>query len=143
MKKLLSFKRAIQLSLTLFGLLMLFHLAIIIGIVVFDFAPIDYLWGGKMETKEELFVFEIISLGVIMLCFFVGLIRGQFISLPKLVGLSRVILWVLFVLFAINTVGNLLAESTFEKFFAIVTAILSVLCLRLAIEKVDRTDHKT
>jgi len=58
MKKLISFRRAIQFSLILFGLLILFHLLIIVGIVLFDYVPIDFLWGGRMETREQLLGLE-------------------------------------------------------------------------------------
>jgi hypothetical protein len=38
-------------------------------------------------------------------------------------------------MFFLNTIGNLLAETTFEKFFAIATGLLTVLMLRIALEK--------
>lgn len=135
MKKLLSFDKALQGSLILFGLLNLFHLAIIIGIVFFNYAPVDYLWGGRMETKEQLLSYEIISLVVAFVCLLIVLIKSGRIHLPKLSGVVRIALWVLFVLFALNTVGNLLARTTFEKLFAIVTFLLALFCLRLALEK--------
>jgi hypothetical protein len=50
------------------------------------------------------------------------------------IDFSRVTLWLLFFLFILNTVGNLIAESIFEKFFALITVILSILCLRMALE---------
>lgn len=34
-------------------------------------------------------------------------------------------LWVFFILFLLNTVGNLLAKTTFEKWFALVTLLLA------------------
>jgi hypothetical protein len=131
----IRFRHAVQLSLFLFGLFIVFHLTIIVGIVLFDFVPTDYLWGGRMETREQLLGFEIISLLIMVFCLFVVLIRSERIKWPALKGASKVALWIMFVLFTLNTIGNLLAQSTFEKFFAIITAILALLCLRLAMSR--------
>ena len=48
----------------IFLLTILFHLA-----AIFGFVPIDMIWGGRLKTREELYVFESISiaLNVIML----------------------------------------------------------------------------
>jgi len=136
MKNLLSFGQAVKWSQFLFGVVCLFHLAVIIGIVAFDYVPLDFLWGGQMDTKEELLNFEFLSLGIMILCIVVVAVRTGRINMPKLVGVSRVLLWVLTALFLLNTVGNIVAQTTFEKSFAALTAILTVLCLRMALEKV-------
>jgi hypothetical protein len=113
---------------------------VIIGILFLDFAPVDYLWGGRMDTPEQLLAFELISLAVIAICFLVVLIRAEIIKISFLMVLSRIILWILTFMFLINTVGNILAKTNFEKFFAIVTALLTFLCLRLALEKINKKE---
>ena len=133
MKKLISFKVAAQLSLFLFGVIILFHLAVIFGIILFDFVPLDFLWGGRMETREQLLGFEVLSLAIMVLCFITVLIHSERLHVPALAGVTRIILWVLFALFILNTIGNILAETAFEKAFAAITALLAVLCLRLAL----------
>jgi len=133
MKNIVSFNRAVQLSVIIFSLLSLFHLTIIIGFMFFDFNPIKFLWGGRMKTVDELLKFEIISLVVSVFCLIVVLVRSQSL-ISILIDFSRVTLWLLFFLFILNTVGNLIAESIFEKFFALITVILSILCLRMALE---------
>ena len=138
MRKLITFYQAARLSLILFGLIMLFHLAVIIGIVLLDYVPMDFLWGGRMESRGQLLGFEILSLLVTLLCFLAVLIRAERIPIPALMGVSRVILWILFFLFVVNTIGNLVAKTTFEKVFSLVTAVLSLLCLRLALEPTNR-----
>lgn len=134
MRKLLSFKQAGQLSIILFGVITIFHLAVLIGIFFFDYVPVDFLWGGRMETREQLVGFEIISALISLLCIFVVLIRTGLISMPKLIKITGIVLWILFILFLLNTIGNIFAKTTFEKFFALLTAIISLLVLRLAIE---------
>jgi hypothetical protein len=135
MRKLISFKLATQLSLILFGLFILFHLSIVIGIVAFDWIPVDYLWGGRMKTREQLLFFEIISTAAMILCFLVVLIRSDIPKWPGLMGVSKALLWLMVFLFLLNTLGNILAKSAFEKLFAIFTVSLTMLCFRLALEK--------
>lgn len=136
--KLISFNLAAKILMIFFGLFIVFHFVIIAGILFFDFAPVDFLWGGRMETKEQLLVFEFISLLVMIVCYLVVLVRSKRVFAPKLLGVSRIFLWILFVLFFFNTLGNLFAQTDFEKFFAILTAVSAVLCLRLAMEKIDK-----
>jgi hypothetical protein len=134
MKRLIGFRPAIRITLVVFGLLMLFHLVVVIGIAFFDYVPIDFLWGGRMETKEQLLVFEFVSVLISALCFIIVLIRAGSLKVPAMMTFSRVALWILFVLFALNTVGNLFAKTAFEKSLSAVTLILALLCLRLALE---------
>lgn len=135
MKKIITFNQALRMSLCLTGLLILFHLAILIGITVFDYAPINYLWGGQMTSKGQLLTFEIISILTSLIIFLLLLIRSNRLSMPGFMRVSRVSMWVLFVLFLLNTIGNLVAASTFEKFFASATGLLAFLFLRIALEK--------
>ncbi|WP_323756436.1 hypothetical protein [Roseivirga sp.] len=135
MNKLISFKTATKLSLVIFSLLALFHLVIIIGIVLFDYAPIEYLWGGRMETKNQLLGFEFISFFITLLSVIVVLIHDQSLSKPRFKKVAHIFIWVLFVMFVLNTAGNIVAETNFEKSFAVVTLTLAILCLRMALEK--------
>ena len=135
LKKVINFNQAILTSLFVIGLLILFHLSILIGIIFFDFAPTDFLWGGQMNSVEQLFKFEIVSLLALSLFFFLVLIRSKRLNLPKLKSVAHVAMWVLFVIFSLNTIGNLLAKTNFEKLFAIVTGLLAFLLLRIALEK--------
>jgi beta-lactamase regulating signal transducer with metallopeptidase domain len=45
------------------------------------------------------------------------------------------ILWFFFVIFSLNTIGNLFAETNTEKFFSILTFIFALLILRILINK--------
>lgn len=134
MKNIVSFKRATQLSTMILSLLSLFHLIVILGIVFFDYAPNKFLWGGRMETIDELLKFEIISLVGSVFCVIIILIRFKSRKSSIFFYFSRVTLWLISILFMFNTAGNLMAESRFEKVFALLTVILSILCLRMALE---------
>jgi hypothetical protein len=142
MKKIISFKLATQISLFLFILLILFHLSIVNGIVIFNIVPIDFLWGGRMETKEQLLGFEIISLIITALSLFIILIKSEKVKLSGLMRAAEIGVWILFLLFLLNTIGNIFAKTTFERYFVIPTGILAILCLRLALEKTIKKDIK-
>lgn len=133
-KRLISYKHAIQLAQFIFGLFIIFHLSVIMGILLFEFVPLNFLWGGRLETREELLVFEFVSLIVMTLCYLIILIKSEKVFLPGMSGVASIALWILFGLFLLNTIGNILAKTTFEKLFAIVTATLAILCLRISLE---------
>ncbi|MHA7830826.1 MAG: hypothetical protein ACX93O_06980 [Flagellimonas sp.] len=135
MRKIIDFNVATLASLFILSILILFHIAILTGILFFDYVPIDSLWGGKMKTVAQLLNFEIVSLLTSIIFFFLLLIRSKLLNIPKLTGIARVAMWVLFVFFLVNTIGNVLATTTFERLFAIASGVLALLFLRIAIEK--------
>lgn len=103
------------------GILLLFHFGI-----VFKIIPYEIVWGGRLQSDQEMYVFESISIALnlllaLLLLAKVNLIR---VSLPEKVINFGLLAFV--GLFALNTIGNLLAETTFEKFFSIVTIYLCV-----------------
>lgn len=104
------------------------------GVLLFDYVPIDFLWGGRIQSKEQFFIFESISLVVQTVCLFLTLIRAEYLRLEKLTNAAHIGMWVLFVIFSLNTVGNILAKTTFEKAFTVVTIVLALFSLRLAME---------
>lgn len=101
----------------------IFHFAALSGIV-----PREYVWGGRLQTQEELYVFELISLSVnlvfgVLILWRAGMVRS-FVPL----GVVRFLLWVFVAVFLLNTVGNLFSQSLVEMIFgSIGTATLAVL----------------
>jgi len=140
MRKIINFKVATLAGLFILGILALFHIAILMGIVLFDYVPIEFLWGGQMKTVTQLVNFEIVSLLTTVIFIFLMLKRSKWINLPKLLIFTRIAMWMAFVLFLLNTIGNALAETTFERLFAIVSGVLALLFLRIAIEKNSKLD---
>ncbi|MEQ9366759.1 MAG: hypothetical protein RIF32_21145 [Leptospirales bacterium] len=112
------------------------HAAILAGIALFDFAPLQDLRGGRLETSDELFAFELISLFIVSLCIVATLIRGGSLSAPGVLrGATLLAIWTLAFAFALNTVGNLFAETLVEKSLSVITGLLALLNLRLALNK--------
>lgn len=133
MRRIISFKVAGNWAFYSLILLVLFHLGVLLGLQFTNHISYEYLWGGRMKSEEQLFYFEVASLLMSMVFLSLVMVRTERLQLKALKGLSRVAMWVLFVLFLLNTVGNLMATSTFEKYFSIFTALLTLLFLRLAL----------
>lgn len=100
----------------------LFHLLILIRII-----PFEITWGGRLKTVEEMYVFETLSILINSFFIFVLLQKGEYIRYFMSKKLVSVVLWFFFVLFALNTVGNVFAKTNFEKLFTILTLLCAIL----------------
>lgn len=110
-----------KITIGIVGTLLLFHFGI-----VFKIIPYEIVWGGRLQSDQEMYVFESISIALNLLLALLLLAKVNLIavSLPeKVINFG---LWAFVGLFALNTIGNLLAETTFEKFFSIVTIYLCI-----------------
>ncbi len=133
-------KRAAQIALTIYAVLAVLHVAVLIGIALFDLAPTEWLRGGRLETADQLFAFEIVSVGTLLVCAAVAVIRGGPMYQLKLPGkaagwqlAARVFAGLLCAMFLLNTLGNLIASSLFEQLMSAVTIVLAFLNLRMAL----------
>ncbi len=107
-----------------------FHLLVIGGII-----PFDIVWGGRLQNKEQMLVFESVSLIINMLVISIVAMRAGYIKSLFSFGVITALLWVLAALFTINTIGNLFALNSLESIlFTPVTLISAILFSRLAIE---------
>jgi hypothetical protein len=120
---------------SIFSLSILFHLLVIIGIV-----PGNIVWGGRATSARELLRLEIISmcLNTLFLVFTLMLNGNIKVRIKPL--FAKIFLWLMTVLFILNTLGNLLAKSSIETIiFTPVTLFSSVFCLYLAV-RFDKKD---
>lgn len=121
---------------TLIGICFLalaFHLLILLKII-----PYEITWGGKLKNDSEMYVFGLFSITINSFLLYVLSQKGNFIKplfSPKTLTL---ILWVFFGVFALNTLGNLFAETTFEKSFSILTLVNALL-----LWKINRSNSRT
>lgn len=95
-----------------------FHLVVLLKII-----PFQIVWGGRLQTVQDMYVFELGSILINAFFIFVLLQKGMFIKSIFSNKAVSIILWIFFAVFLLNTIGNLLAKSTFEKLFTIVTLI--------------------
>lgn len=135
-RSMVNFSLAIKICLVLFGIFSVFHFAVIIGIVVFNIVPLEYLWGGRMQTKDELLLFEIVSLVIQVLCYWVVVLKRKHIKMGQHNLVVESVIWILCFVFFLNTIGNLVAKTMMETLLGTpITAILFVLLFRIGIEK--------
>jgi hypothetical protein len=125
---------ALKIMIGLVSALMVLHFLILLKVI-----PYDITWGGKLKSDEEMYVFESVSIALNGILLLLLLLKGRFIGKVRSFKFINFILWVFLVLFSLNTIGNLLAETIFEKFFTIFT-LAFVLLLLVILRKGERTN---
>ena len=115
-------KTAIKTILYLLIAIILFHLCIMLKIVSYEFT-----WGGRLKNDFEMYIFETISVLINLFLFSILLIKGKYLRAFISIKIVNITLWVFFILFGLNTIGNILAKTNFEKFFTLLTLALSIL----------------
>lgn len=120
MKKSIRFLLAICLG------LLTFHLLILLQII-----PFEIVWGGKLTTLKEMYVFELISAITVGFLILVICLKANYVSVKVSKKLVNGILWFFFGFFLLNTIGNVLAETYLEKGFAVLTIIIALLLFKV------------
>ncbi|RTQ48881.1 hypothetical protein EJV47_14895 [Hymenobacter gummosus] len=129
MKTLLSARAAAGALLVIITLTLLFH-----GLVISGVIPFQIVWGGRISSREQLLVFEAVSVGLNLLMLAAVAARAGLLRVRVPAGLLTAALWLMAALFALNTVGNLLSNNELEKLvFTPLTLLLALLSLRLAL----------
>ncbi len=115
-------KIAIKIMLSIIIIVTIFHLSILLKII-----PYEITWGGRLKNDSEMYVFETISIFINLFLGFVLLIKGNHIKQLIPIKIVTIVLWIFLILFVLNTLGNIIAKTNFEKLFAVLTATLSIL----------------
>lgn len=108
----------------------LFHMCIIFKII-----PYHIAWGGRLTNDSEMYVFESISILINLFLLLVLLMKGDMIAFKFSDKALSIILWVFFAIFILNTIGNILAKTYFEKFFALLTGLSAFLIWNIVANK--------
>lgn len=131
MKKLISFRLAAIILLGSLSLFLLFHILVMLGVI-----PFEIVWGGRLTSRSQMLRSETVSVLVNIVMIAVVAIKAKVINVELPYVFIRVILWMMFLLFLLNTIGNIFSLNKFEQMvFTPVTLVLSLLSLRLALEK--------
>ena len=127
----LSITLAGNILLVLFGLLFVFHVLVIVGIV-----PSDIIWGGHADDSSvSLISLELMALMVTVLFAVIIAAKMGYIKSGRFQRASRVGMWIIFAYLVFNSVGNFASSNTFEMIvFGPLTIIMSLCALRLAID---------
>jgi len=104
------------------GAVTIFHLSILFKVI-----PYEITWGGRLKTDSEMYVFTLVSIAINLLLGTTLLIKGGYVKKIIRLEVVNLILWIFLILFGLNTIGNLFAETLFEKSISILTLALSIL----------------
>lgn len=129
MKQLISERFAANALLILLSLLLVFHGLILTGVL-----PSGIVWGGKLTDASDIRTMETTAVLMNLLILVVVAVRAGYWKLPVSQKLLRVLMWILFALFLLNTLGNLSSPNTIEQqVFTPLALLLSIFSLRLAL----------
>lgn len=129
MKKIISRNLAGSILLIGFGLLVLFHLLVLIKII-----PSNIIWGGQI-TKDNFNILETISLILAIIFIFIIFAKLRYVKKGILQILISIGVWVIFLYLVLNAIGNLASNISAETIiFTPVSIILAFGALRMAIE---------
>lgn len=130
MKRFISFKTAVTATVIILLLVTLFNLFVLLGVV-----PYTIVWGGRLESREQMVVFELVSILINLFCLIIVLVKARRF-LPHLGKTADIVAWLLPVMYFFGILGNVASTSAIERaLFVPVTVVLFVLTLRIALEK--------
>ena len=132
MKKLISAKLAGNILLAAFGLLIIFHILVLLKVI-----PAEIVWGGQIQgVPSNLLILESIALLLTLVFILILAAKLGYVQAGKLSGAVNLGVWLIFIYLSLNTLGNLASGVSVEKLlFAPVTILLALCALRLAIER--------
>jgi hypothetical protein len=109
----------------------LFHVLVLLQVV-----PYTIVGGGRITSVQGMYRMEGIALAMNLIMLWIVLMWTG--ATMPLLGrrILRTLLWLMFVLFLVNTLGNLFAVTWTETLiFTPITLILAICSLRLALDK--------
>lgn len=129
MKQLISERLAVNSILIILSLIVLFHLSILLELI-----PFEMVWGGRLKDAAQMRRFETISIIANLVMLAIVAIRGGLLKVRLSRMVPTIALWVMCVLFVLNTLGNLASTNQWERLiFTPLTLVLALLCLRLTL----------
>ena len=101
---------AFKLILSLLCILLIVHLLILVQLL-----PYEHFWGGRLTNLEEMYVFESGAVVVTLLMLATFYAQYRLLQEGKSNKVLRVLIWIFFAYYLLNTLGNLMAVSIWEK----------------------------
>lgn len=117
----------LKLILAITVIVLLFHFLVLANVISYEI-----VWAGKINSVEEMYVFEISSIVVNFVLLFALLIKASYVRVNIPIRVINAVLWFFVFVFALNTIGNLMAKTLFERLvFTPLTLILALLIWRI------------
>lgn len=116
---------AIKIILSILSLLAFLHVLILWGII-----PYQLVWGGRLNTYEEMLTFETISLMTTVFMIFIFTIKHKNLVKSKTNKFIDILIWCFAAYFGVNTLGNLFSKTGTEMVLgSIISLCLCVFCI--------------
>lgn len=111
------------------ALIVIFSATIILHVlIVLRFIPYSFIWGGRLKSDRQMYVFETFSISLNAAFLILMMILAGWLNFPLSAQVIKVLLWVMMILFALNSVGNLFSTTKLESVvFTPVTIIITFL----------------
>ncbi len=107
----------------IFSAVLIFQFLLLTSVI-----PYEHTWGGRLASYQAMLVFVSVSIGLNGLFLYAVLVRGRYVRSPLPAKLISAVLWLMVVVFALNTIGNLFAVSPWERYLATpATLLLAIL----------------
>lgn len=130
MKNLIKLELAKKILLSLLGLLIFFHLFVIVGVI-----PGTIVWGNAIPT-ESILPMEMIAIVLTVSFMLMIMIKMRYLSEGRKSNFANFALWAIAIFLLANAIFNLISKVGIENYiFAPLALILSLLTFRIAIEK--------
>lgn len=128
MKKMLTTDFASKGIISILSFIVIFHL-----LVIFKLIPVDIVWGGNIETNRQFYIMEATSITLNLFFIFIVSVYAGFLKFNLNPVMLRMVIWTMFILFLLNTIGNLMSKNPLEAYlFTPLTILLAFFCFRIA-----------
>lgn len=134
----ISKRIALKLMIGLLWIVLIFHLC-----VLFEIISYKIVWAGKLKSKEEMYVFEAVSILINFFLIIVLYIKFQNIKKSKTNRIINIIIWLFVFLFALNTLGNLFAENLIEQILGTLLTFISATLCWIIVKKKNKRNANT
>ncbi|MGZ5254857.1 MAG: hypothetical protein ACXWV4_10960 [Flavitalea sp.] len=128
MKKMLTTEFASKLIISILSFMIVFHILVMLKII-----PTDMVWGGNIETNRQFYIMEMTSVILNLFFIFIVSVYAGFLKLSLNPVMLRMVIWTMFILFLLNSIGNLMSKNPLEAYlFTPLTILLAFFCFRIA-----------
>ena len=134
----ISKRIALKLMIGLLSIVLIFHLC-----VLFEIISYKIVWAGKLKSKEEMYVFEAVSILINFFLIIVLCIKFQNIKKSETNKIINIIIWLFVFLFALNTLGNLFAENLIEQILGTLLTFISATLCWIIVKKKNKRNTNT
>lgn len=133
----MSKKVALIIMFFILGILLIFHF-----LIFTEQIPYDKVWAGKLNSVEEMKSFETFSILINVFMLAVLLIKYKQLKKEIKNKVVDILIWIFVAFFAMNTLGNLFAESMIELILGtLLTLTSSILCFIVVKKEKTKVQH--